>query len=415
MNLNHRFLAQVLGENGYNCAYVGKMHLNDMHLRSYKKGPERIGFDDYWAGYSFCHYSYSSFYFTEDKDGNEVRVDLKGQYGPDVYTTLACDYMEKASKEDKPFALVLSWNPPHDPWTKDNVLPECYEKFKDVDFELPVNFKKDPDPYMDRFNIHYFDENKEWRDDFINGGGYEETMRCYYAMVNSIDTQLGRVLDKLKELGIEDNTIVVFSTDHGEQFTSQGRMYKLTFYEESARVPFLIRYPAKVKSGKDDVCFNTPDIYPTLLGLMGLEDCIPEEVEGSDLSFILRREKGERPEFAFLQGMGHTYLWEDGYEWRAVRSNRYLYARYLRDGSENLYDLKKDPREMHNLAKDPKYREVLEEYREKMRTKMESLNDEFKPCTWYRDHWMYKKYSIKAAAKGEFKGDIPVEEPKRRR
>ncbi len=412
INLNQDFLAEVLNENGYNCGYVGKMHLNDQHKRSYVKGPERIGFDDYWAGYSFNHNSYKAFYYTDNEKGEEVHVDLADQYSPEVFTTLTCDYIERASKEDKPFAVVLSYNPPHDPWTEKNTDPECYAKFKDAKFDLPENFLDTPDPYMDRYNQQFFEGEEAWKDAFIKNGGYQKTMRAYYAMVNSMDEQFGRVLDKLDELGIADNTIVVFTSDHGEQFTSQGRMYKMTFYDESARVPYLVRYPKAIKPGASDVCFNTPDIFPTLLGLVGLEKKIPNEVEGQDLSFVLCGKKGKEPEFAFMQGMGHTYKWIDGIEWRAVRDKKFTYARYLRDGSEHLYDLNDDPLQMRNLAHDQAYERTLNAYRAKMASKMKGLNDEFKPCTWYQ-RWMYKGYSIKAAAKGEFKGDIPLTEPRR--
>lgn len=222
MNLNHRTLANVLNDNGYNCGYIGKMHLNDTHTRPIKKGPEE-------------------------------------------FTTLACDYMERASKEDKPFAMFLSWNPPHDPWKQGNTDPDCYARFKDTEFSLPENFKEAPDPYMDRYSQEFFD--------------------------------------------------------------------------------------------------------------------------------------------------GHT-AWKDGFEWRAVRDHKFLYAKYLRDGKEVLFDLKKDPGQMNDVAGNPKYRRTLESYRDRMNVKMAELNDEFKPCTWYRDHWMYKGFSIKEAAHGEF-GPLPPMEPMR--
>ena len=85
---------------------------------------------------------------------------------------------------------------------------------------------------------------------------------------------------RLDKLDIADDTIVVFTSDHGEMFGSQGRMFKLTFYDEAARIPLLFRYPEGVKSGVSDVCINTPDIMPTLLGLVGLSADIPKDVDG---------------------------------------------------------------------------------------------------------------------------------------
>ena len=413
MNPNHRAIAHVLSDAGYDLGYVGKMHLNDAYRRPFKKGPERFGFDGYWAVYSFNHISHKAFYYTDDENGNEKFVDLTGQYSPEIFTGLALDYIREKAHGDKPFAAFLSWNPPHDPWKQFNVKQECYDKFKDAQFELPANFKETPDPYMDRYPQEFFDGKERWRDDFINGGGYQETMRCYYAMVNSLDEQFGRILSLVDSLGIADNTIIVFTSDHGEMFTSQGRMYKLTFYDEAAHIPLLIRYPGHKGSRKSDVCLNTPDLSATLLGMVGLHDQIPQEMEGEDLSYILRNEKGTEPEFAFMQGMGHTHLWRDGFEWRSVRDKRYTYARYLRDGSEVLIDRKKDPHMISNVAADPQYAEVLSDLRAKMAAKMAELKDEFHTCTWYRDHWMYKNFSIKAAAQGEF-GPLPPIEPQRK-
>lgn len=145
---------------------------------------------------------------------------------------------------------------------------------------------------MDRFFSEYFNGKASWRDDFVKGEGYNEAMRCYYAMANSIDEQFGRVVGLLDSLGIADNTIVVFTSDHGEMMTSQGRMFKMIFYDESCRIPFLMRCPG-AKTGKTDVCLNTPDIAPTLLGLVGLSDSIPAEMEGDDLSFAVRGGKGQ--------------------------------------------------------------------------------------------------------------------------
>jgi len=411
MNPNHRTIAHVLTDADYNLGYIGKWHLNDQHGRPTPKGPERLGFDGYWAAYNFNHRSYKSYYYTDDREGNLKKISLEGKHGPTEFTKLAVDYIEKISKEENPFAMFLSWNPPHDPWQQDNVPAENYEKFKDVEFDLPENFLSSPDPYMDRYRHQYFDNPTSWKKDFLESG-LEESLRCYYAMVNQLDEQFGRILEKLDELGLTEDTIVVFTSDHGEMFGSQGRMYKLTFYDEAARIPFFVRHPKTMKSGASDVCLNTPDIMPTLLGGLGLSKQIPNEVEGADLSFVLRNEKSEEPETAFLQGLGHTYRWIDGFEWRAVRDKKFTYAKYLRDGKELLFDREKDPLMKKDVSTDPAYQDELNRLKKQMSEKMKNLNDEFPKCSWYRDHWMYKNYSIKAGAKGEF-GPLPPIEPNR--
>ncbi len=291
LNPNHRTLAHVLTDAGYQTGYVGKVHWNDAHRRPYKPGPERMGFDGYWAAYSFNHINYSAFYDTDGPDGEPVHVDLKGQYGPEVFTGLALDYIREHAGDEQPFTLMLSWSPTHDPWVRRNVPAHCYERFKDVKFELPENFNENPDPYMDRFFSEYFNGRTSWRDDFVKGEGYQEAMRCYYAMVNSIDEQFGRVVELLDSLGIADNTIVVFTSDHGEMMTSQGRMFKMIFYDEACRIPFLIRCPG---------------------GEEGTDGCLPEYARhrahaarsGRALRQHPGRDGGRRPQFCGARRQG---------------------------------------------------------------------------------------------------------------
>jgi arylsulfatase A-like enzyme len=262
---------------------------------------------------------------------------------------------------------------------------------------------------MDRFPAEYFENNTHWKDDFINGEAYQNTLRSYYAMVNSIDEQFGRINTLLKELGIDDNTIVVFTSDHGEMFASQGRMYKLTFYDEAARIPLLIKYPGQPAITKSDVCINTPDLLPTMLGMMNLSAEITDDIEGTDFTKVLNGKNKEEPKVALLQGMGHTWRWIDGFEWRAVRGKRFTYAKYLRDGTERLFDRKVDPFQITNVIDAPEYADDLKRLRSLMHAKMNSLKDEFKPCTWYRDNWMHNNYSIKAGAKGDFAPLPPIQ------
>ena len=106
---------------------------------------------------------------------------------------------------------------------------------------------------------------------------------------------------------------------------------------------------------------------------------MPEEAEGEDLSHLALGEKGPEPEAAFLQGLGHTYLWKDGHEWRALRDKKYTYAIYV-DVSELLFDNLKDPHQMKNLINDRKYRKVADRLREIMDNKMNELEDTFEKC-----------------------------------
>jgi arylsulfatase A-like enzyme len=404
LNPDHVTFADVLDSSGYTTAYIGKWHLwsnvagrHDSVAYAYTPpGPYRLGFNDVWKAYNFHHDNYHSYYF-ENKPEKIYYGDTV--YEPEAQFDMAIDYLDKAARGDKPFALFLSVGIPHDPWTKRNVPARFYDMYRDSVFGYPPTWRDTPDPYMDRYKdqnqwIHYFKAD------------LPEFQHVYYAMVASLDEQIGKLMKKIDELGLTKKTIFVFTSDHGEMMGEHGRIQKMIFYDPAARIPFLIRWPGKIPEGaKTDACLSTPDIMPTILGLMNLP--IPKAVEGMNLSEVAEGQPGPEPEMAFLQGMGHTYLWIDGAEWRAVRDKEYTYARYLVDGSELLFDNKKDPLQMHNLVDDPAYIAVKYRLKTWMQAKMDSLNDRFMPCSWYRDHWTDGNRNITASARGPFK-ELPV-------
>jgi len=413
MNPNHQTIGYALHDAGYRMGYLGKWHLMDDKRAAIPKGPARLGFQhcDLWRAYNFNHQNYQGFYWDEDENGVSKRTAIKGCQTPQ-WTDMAIDFINDSAKKDEPFALFLSYSPPHDPWSQDNVPKKYYDMYKDVSFPHPENFSPDPDQYADRNK-----NPKVWKNRIVDG--LEDWRRCYYAMVAMMDDELGKLSNALKKAGLEDDTIFVYTSDHGEMFGAQGRMYKLTFYEESARVPFYIRWPGKIKKDSStDVCLNSPDIAPTLLGMAGVP--VPGEMEGQDLSGAALGRKGPDPDYALLQGVGHTYLWKNGAEWRAVRDKRYTYARYLVDGKEHLYDNQKDPLQKKNLVDDKTAKAVLKRMRKALGDKMKEINDEFLPFTDYREKFMAKgdPYSIVASAKGPFKGPyaaIPSTRAKRQK
>jgi arylsulfatase A-like enzyme len=386
----HEGFGRVLGQGGYRTAYIGKWHLwanqlghhDDPRNAYIPPGPHRLGFDGFWAGYNF-HHLYNDMYYYKDAP---ERIDFKG-YEPDVQTDLAVKWLERAAGADQPFALFLSYGTPHDPWTADNVPPEYLKRFEDVQFALPASYLPENDPHAD-----------PWARMTPEGrAALTGWLKVYYAMIANLDWNVGRLFAALDESGQRENTILVFTSDHGELFGAHGRQAKNIFYEEAIRVPFLIRWPAGLAGGRQsDLLLNAPDIMPTLLGLMGLP--IPAAVEGADLSRCLLGTCEDAPEAAFLQGMGCTAAWEDGYEWRALRTQRYTYAVYLSDRSELLFDNRADPLQMHNLAGDPAHAAVLAELRGRLQQRMDALNDAFVPCTWYRDHWTEDRIILRTAA-----------------
>ncbi len=394
LNPNHRSFADVLDDEGYNTAYIGKWHMYANQLghhadpkNSYiPEGRDRLGFNGLFAAYNFHHENYGETSYYHLNSPEKIHYD---GFEPDCQTDMAIEEMKRLAGEDKPFALFLSIGIPHDPWDEWNCDPKAYKMFENTEFTLPENYLPDNDPYADdwaklspedRKNLPYW-------------------MKGYYSMAEKADEEVGRMLAAIKEAGLEDDTIFVFTSDHGELFGAHGRRAKNIFYEEAVRVPFLVRYPGKLQNGERDVCMNTVDIMPTLLSMMGMKDDIPEEVEGRDLSeAVYGREGADKPYGALMMGTGATAAWEDGHEWRAYRTDRYTYALYLRDGAELLFDNVEDPLQMHDLSLDPAYFEKKVELRNEMYAEMNRIGDRFHTSTYYRDNWTKDRIILKTKA-----------------
>lgn len=401
MNPNHVCLAHVLTAAGYETGYIGKWHLYANELGNHfdpknsftPRGPYRLGFDGYWASYGFHHEYYGAYYHTESPD---KILYPDGAYEPDAQTDQAIEFIESHSRTGKPFFVVLSVGTPHDPWREDNVPAEDLELFRDVEFEPAPNYSQQLDPYGDA-----------WSNRPHSPALIQHEKRVYYAMTTNLDRNVGRLMEAVDKAGICQDTIFVFTSDHGEMFGAHGRRAKNIFYDEAARVPFVVRYPRKVKAGTvSDACFNTVDIYPTILGLCGLSDKTPKEVEGMDLSHIAVGEVGPEPEAALLMNTGACASWEDGHEWRALRDKQFTYALYRGSGrlprKELLFDNVSDPYQMTNLIDTPDYAKVADRFREMLQDRMSELNDTFPASTWYRGRWVDHNRIIVASARGPF-------------
>ncbi len=391
MSPEHECFGQVLERGGYRTAYVGKWHLWASELGNHQltrnafvpPGPYRLGFNNVWAGYNFNHDYYGGPYF-RDTPERQIWKD----YEPDDQTRFAIDFIRDAAKRPEPFAAFLSWGPPHSPWTWKNVSPEYAALYRQTTVPVRPNFSTASDPYADnwaKLPPNYAEAVKD-------------EMRVYYAQTANIDWNLGRLVKTLDELGIADNTILVFTSDHGEMFGSHGRQAKYIFYEEASRIPFLVRWPSRIpKKTVTEALLGTPDIMPTLLSMMNLSS--PRGAEGSDLSAHAMGKGGAEPDAAYLQGMGTTAAWQDGTEWRAVRDHQFTYAVYRRDGSELLFDNYRDPYQLRNLAGEKSEAAKLAHSRELLTKWRKDHNDTFESCTWYRDHWT-KQRNITATATG---------------
>lgn len=323
-------LGTTLRGAGYRMGYIGKWHLDGVPRRRFTPpGPRRLGFDDYWAAFNCAHDYFSPYYYRDTPE----RIEPNG-YEPAVQTDLALDFLEKAKADDRPFALVVSWGPPHDPYPQ---VPEAYRNRYDP---AGVPLRPNVDPEAD--NV------------LARGLECRRTLADYYAAVTALDDQLTRLLAALEAGGQEQKTLVVFGSDHGDMLWSHGWMKKQSPYEESVHVPLVLCGPDLPAGATSDVMIGLVDLMPTLLGLLGVE--APETVDGLDLSRALRGDAGAASPDAVLltnQFSSDEAADQQMPEWRGIRTRTHTYVETAPGEAWLLFDDVADPYQMHNLAGRP--------------------------------------------------------------
>lgn len=182
----------------------------------------------------------------------------------------------------KPFCMIWAMNPPHNPWDDENTDMETLKKYYDKD-----NFPEIDKKLVVRENVD------------LETAAYA---RHYFANITSIDMYMGKVIDELEKMGELDNTIILFSSDHGEMMGSHGKTGKNTFETESLAIPFIAHWPKGLSTSTEDVIFSVPDVLPTVMGLAGLGSKIPSDIEGTDFSSLLVESqlKVKKPEAALI-------------------------------------------------------------------------------------------------------------------
>ncbi|RLD11962.1 MAG: sulfatase [Chlamydiae bacterium] len=354
-----RCISDVLHDNDYSLGYIGKWHLesplpekNTYGEYTWTPPDRRHGFD-YWCSYGSTGHHFHTHYYINSK--SEKDVTEISEWSPKFETDVATNYIKntngKYRKPNQPFALFLAYNPPHPNYKE---VPEKYVKMYDGKNYKDLLVRPNLDPKGETS-----EKAKGW-------------VKNYFAAVTGIDDQFGRILNCLKEQGLDKNTIVIFTSDHGDMMGSHNLRSKNVWYEESMGVPFIIRWPGHIKPGKDDLLINTPDIMPTLLAMMGLKNKIPKDVQGKDLAGAFLGKKINRPDSSFY------FLIKEGKPdsgRRGLRTHRYTFviSKSKKKNKIFLYDNKKDPYQLENIA-DSKP-ELVKKLTEKLYKKLTEIND----------------------------------------
>jgi arylsulfatase A-like enzyme len=336
-------LAHHFGEVGYRTGYIGKWHLASKGVVG-AVAPEQRGGYEYWIASNILEFT-SGPYRTVLYDDEERPVALPG-YRVDALTDAAIRYID--ANQDEPFYLFLSFLEPHHQNQTDS---------------YPA-----PDGYAERYAGRWMPP-----DLAALGGSAHQHLAGYYGMVKRLDEALGRLLDALKSLGLEDDTIVLFTSDHGCHFKTREKEYKRSPHDASIRVPTALQGPEFWGGGEISESVSLVDLSPTLLDAAGLP--IPEEMQGGSIVPLLREERGGWPEEVFVQI-------SESEVGRAVRTRRWKYSvsapnkdplqdsaseRYI---EEYLYDLLADPYELENLVGLESHREVKKAMRRRLVRRM---------------------------------------------
>jgi arylsulfatase A-like enzyme len=357
-------LPQMLKAEGYMSAYVGKWHLG---YPPYAEN-RRYGFDDMYA-YN-CIHSYYQVEYWHNEQGPTPMVD----FAPHVETELAIDYLRRNAEgaDGVPTCVVMSWGPPH--WN-DLSKPRRYGDF-------PQEYRTYCPEHME------LSENVpiQFRDFARN------EMADYYGMVTSLDACMGKVLDYLDSSGLAENTIVCFSSDHGDHLSAHGYgtpgdrwMHhslagsKATPFEESCHIPLMMRFPGRIAPNRRSSEFvNSTDVLPTLLELAGLT--VPPDVQGVSVAGTAIGRDDPNQDSAFLQILGPGWPVRDLWLglWRGVRTADHMYARWKYPEERTiLFDINNDPDEMTNVAGDRAHAAAQREMEERLQAWLTQTGDTF--------------------------------------
>lgn len=365
----HPTVAEAFAQAGYDTAYIGKWHLDGPDRTApVPEGERRRGFR-YWAAANFEHnYLGSKF----------ARADGRQQVWPGYDAEAQADECIKYLAQrpvDKPFCLFLSWGPPHNPY---RMVPQ---RFLDL---------YDPRTLEPRPNAVEFPREDLWG---------------YYAQITFLDEQFGRLLDELERCGLQEDTLVVFTSDHGDMHGSHGVYKKGWPWDESVRVPMFMRLPGRLAArSRAEFPISTIDIMPTLLGLAGLRS--PASVEGIDCSGALFGLESRHPHSVLLTNPCPTSVLDSRgedmvptfrgrrMEYRGVRTMRHTYVETI-DGPWLLFDNVIDPYQINNLIDRPDRAALQAELAEDLRGHLRRIGDEFLPKEAY-----FERFGVRVDERG---------------
>ena len=352
---------------GYRSAFVGKWHVNN-DLNPADFGYDyHVGlgdYDTYRATTGVPAAPQSKHYATAMGGLGDDPIDVE-RCRPVFLTNAAIGYIEQFAKEEKPFFVRLDFHGPHFP----SVIPEPYASmYKPEDIQPIPSFFDDMSTkpaIQTQTAIYWGVDNLPWSD-------WQKLISKYMGEVTLIDDMVGRVMDAVKKLGIDENTLFLFSTDHGDNLGAHKIFDKsMAAYDDNCHVPLIARWKGQFPEDTecDKFVSHYVDICPTILEAIGAD--IPEEVQGTSFLPLCRGEDQQRKPYVGIEFHGsHMGL----YTIRGIRTKEYHYNYQVGDVDE-LYDVVNDPYETTNLINDPRYADKLKELKYQLVEWMKDTKD----------------------------------------
>lgn len=345
---------------GYDTAYIGKWHVHGRGRSAFIPRDDRQGFD-YWRGFECTHAYHHSSYYAEE----EAPPQTWPGYDAAAQTAEAQAYLRSRRGNLRPFFLVLSWGPPHNPY---DTAPQPFQDlYRTRPLSLPPNI---PSAMREQA---------------------QHDLKGYYAHISALDSYLGHLWQTLRDEGLDANTILIYTSDHGDMLYAQGQVRKQRPWDESILVPFLLHYPAGLGTSPRRIStpFSSPDIMPTLLGLCGLP--IPSSVEG--VNFAPHLYGNAAPDvdgalIACIQPFGEYERRHGGREYRGIRTERYTYVKD-RTGPWLLYDNLGDPYQLDNGCNRAEFLSVQARLEAVLHEHLRRHHDDFLPGDIYLARWHY--------------------------
>ena len=364
-------LPEVFRENGYVTFATGKNHpgKSGQFHRAYTEGDKLL-----FSGTSKT--KFRQFLYPFSPEGNydrKSRIQYTGTHSTKTYTDACISFLKRHESDTQPFYAYVAYQAPHDPRESP---PAFRKRYKDEEMKLPASFMPQ----------HPFSTgaDRDWDEKRVKWPRTESDIRRhiadYYALITTMDDQIGRILDTLKDMGKYENTIIVFASDNGLALGRHGLVGKQNIYEHSVRVPLIISGPGIAKGeARDQLCYLS-DINPTLCELVGLP--VPDTVQSKSLKPVLNDAAAVHRDHLYFAYMN----WQ-----RAVRDERFKLIEYCVEDQRHtqLFDLKNDPDELNNLVDDPSHSAQLAALRKRLRQDRVRLNDGNTPYEFANEQGKY--------------------------